>query len=328
MNKVFDYNGTFVSASKPVKQLRTVKKTFMIDSADRDTVKYYTNGDFVVYLPRVYENVVSLRLMAAEFPLLVGVVTSSGGDLIATNFAFNSSTNIVTVTVSSTSQLYINETIIIYGASNPGNNITTNIVNILSATTFTITNSSGATASSQTATVTTTTPISTSPLPAAPAAPAASTHSYSAGQNIASSTWSASPIDNNVYYFLIDIEGLNKVDECAVAGNRSSFPDSYYAKIPVTISNNEKFIEYNDHSGQDNISRYSPAIGKLDRMHIRTRLHSQQGNRGFIYWTTDGAVASGSNHTGAEFSLTFEIEYLDNVFDDFSSLETRIGERV
>ena len=44
MNKVFDYNGTFVSASKPVKQLRTVKKTFMIDSADRDTVKYYTNG--------------------------------------------------------------------------------------------------------------------------------------------------------------------------------------------------------------------------------------------------------------------------------------------
>jgi len=234
MNKVFDYNGTFVSASKPVKQLRTVKKTFMIDSADRDTVKYYTNGDIVIYLPRVYENVVSLRLMAAEFPLLV----------------------------SSTS-------------------------------------------------------------------PGAQRRFYSAGQNVSGIYDDSKIVDgDNIFYFLIDIEGLNKVDECAVAGNRSSFPDSYYAKIPVTISNNEKFIEYNDHSGQDNISRYSPAIGKLDRMHIITRLHSQQGNRGFIYWTNDGQKASGSNQKGAEFSLTFEIEYLDNVFDEFSSLETRIGERV
>ena len=243
MNKVFDYNGTFVSASKPVKQLRTVKKTFMIDSADRDTVKYYTNGDIVIYLPRVYENVVSLRLMAAEFPTIIS--TNSGAGALF--------------------------------------------------------------------------------------------HYYENGQNIASTDWGNviatqnnpdASLPANTYYFLIDIEGLNKVDECAVAGNRSSFPDSYYAKIPVTLSNNEKFIEYNDHSGQDNISRYSPAIGKLDRMHIRTRLHSQQGNRGFIYWTTNGAVASVSNQKGAEFSLTFEIEYLDNVFDDFSSLETRIGERV
>jgi len=238
MNKVFDYNGTFVSASKPVKQLRTVKKTFMIDSADRDLVKYYTNGDIVIYLPRVYENVVSLRLMAAEFPTIITSTASVAG---------------------------------------------------------------------------------------------AQRRFYSDGQNIQdTTTWSASPIDNNVYYFLIDIEGLNKVDECALEGNRSSFPDSYYAKIPVTISNNGKFIEYNDHSGQDNISRYSPAIGKLDRMHIRTRLHSQQGNRGFIYWTNDGKYAGeiSGNQKGAEFSLTFEIEYLDNVFDEFSSLETRIGERV
>ena len=77
MNKVFDYNGTFVSASKPVKQLRTIKKTLVVDSADRDTLKYHTNGDFVVYLPRVYENVVSLRLMAAEFPTII--IPPSGG---------------------------------------------------------------------------------------------------------------------------------------------------------------------------------------------------------------------------------------------------------
>jgi hypothetical protein len=233
MNKVFDYNGTFVSASKPVKQLRTVKKTFMVDSADRDTVKYYTNGDFVVYLPRVYENVVSIRLMAAEFPLLVTRALS---------------------------------------------------------------------------------------------------HDYRKGQNNLSAIWDNDlqiTSSNNIFSFLIDIEGLNKSDECAVGGNRSAFPDGYFAKIPVSESNSGDFIEYNDHSAQDNIARYTPPIGKLDRMRIRTRLHSQQGNSGFIYWTTDGKYAgeTAGNQKGAEFSLSFEIEYLDNVFDDFSSLETRISER-
>ena len=161
MNKVFDYNGTFVSASKPVKQLRTVKKTFMIDSADRDTVKYYTNGDFVVYLPRVYENVVSLRLMAAEFPTII--IPTAGGA-------------------------------------------------------------------------------------------GAFFHYYENGQNIASTDWADvngtqnNPDDIlpiNTYYFLVDIEGLNKTDECALTGNRSSFPDSYFAKIPTTQTNGGDFIEYN-----------------------------------------------------------------------------------
>jgi hypothetical protein len=234
MNKVFDYNGTFVSASKPVKQLRTIKKTLVIDSADRDTTKYFTNGDFVVYLPRVYENVVSIRLMAAEFPLLV-ITSSSAG---------------------------------------------------------------------------------------------AQRRFYSAGQNVSGTYTDSKIVDgDNVFYFLVDIEGLNKTDECAVAANRSTFNDGFFAKIAASKSNSGTFIEYNDHSAQDNVSRYTPAIGKLDRLHIRTRLHSQQGNLGFIYWTSDGNLASGSNQKGAEFSLSFEIEYLDNVFDDFSSIETRISDR-
>ena len=243
MNKVFDYNGTFVSASKPVKQLRTVKKTFMIDSADRDTVKYYTNGDFVVYLPRVYENVVSLRLMAAEFPLLL-----TKGDAGAFRHLYENGQNIASTDWGNTGGLQ------------------TNPDSVIAAT-------------------------------------------------------------DNIFSFLIDIEGLNKTDECAVGGNRSSFPDGYFAKIPISESNGGDFIEYNDHSAQDNVAKYSPAIGKLDRMRIRTRLHNQQGNQGFIYWTKDGAFADGTNQKGAEFSLSFEIEYLDNIFDDFSSLETRISER-
>lgn len=240
MNRGFDYNGTIVSQSKPVRQLKTAKKVLMIDSADRDTRKYYTNGDFTVYLPRVYENVVSIRLMAAEFPPLV-----------------------------------------------------------------------------------------------ASTSPGAVTHSYINGDNyqpVYSTTGNSlndTPIASGDfrYYFLLDIEGLNKTDEGAVGANRSTFPDGFFAKIPVLL--NGSFIEYNDHSAQENISKFSPAIGKLDRLHIRTRLHSQQKD-GFIYWTSGGAVAGTATTgvvTSANFSLSLEIEYLENSFDDFSSFETRVSDR-
>lgn len=68
MNKSYDYNGIQVAKSNPVHKLRTVKKTIHIDSADRDVTLYTRNGDFVVYLPRVYENVVSIAITQAEFP--------------------------------------------------------------------------------------------------------------------------------------------------------------------------------------------------------------------------------------------------------------------
>jgi hypothetical protein len=243
MNQAFDYNGVVVSKSKPVSQLKTVKKTLIVDSADRDTLKYHTNGDFVVFLPRVYENVVSLRLMAAEFPLLVK--PSSGSTVGAITHVYSDSINY------STTYINTNDKVV--------------------------------------------------------------------------------AVADNIYYFMLDIEGLNKSDETAVSANRSTFPDGTFAKIPVAYSNSSTFIEYNDHSGQDNIAKYTPPIGKLDRLHIRTRLHNQQGNLGFIYWTTDGAKATATsvstNQKGGEFSLSFEIEMIDNVFDDYSGFESRLGNR-
>ncbi len=79
----FDRNGVIVRPSQPVKELRTVKKVLTIDSRDRDLLKYVKvnggaaasdSGDFVVYLPRVYENVVSIRLRSATIR-----APSSGG---------------------------------------------------------------------------------------------------------------------------------------------------------------------------------------------------------------------------------------------------------
>ena len=226
MNRAFDHNGVTVSASKPQKELRTVKKTLLIDSADRDTVKYSAGGDFVVYLPRVYKNIVSIRLVAAEFPSVATAFTHTYGGAVASGES------------------------ITYGA-NKGANGTDVLV------------------------------------------PATS------------------------QYFLIDIEGLNKMDETRVGADRSSFVDGTFAKIPVSAATG--YIEYNDHSAQDNISRYSPPIENLDRLHLRTRLHSQQGNQGFMYWFASTVYQT--------FSMTLEIEYMDNVFDSFSSFETRINNR-
>ena len=214
MNRVFDYNGTMVAPSTPVKKLKTVKKKLLVDSGDRDKVKFSTNGDFIVYLPRVYENVVSIRLEAGEFPPL-------SDTMMQPNTAY---------------------------ASDP-----------------------------------------------------------------------STPVDlTNNYYFLINIEGLNKTDECSVGADRSGYPDGTFAKIPFLgqlTSTDPVAVFYSDNGSQENIANYSPAIGKLDRMHIRTRLHSQKTSGDWFFWKS------------GEYSLTFEIEYLDNVFDDFSQFESRISER-
>lgn len=242
MNRAFDYNGTIVAGSRPTKTLTTVKKVVSIDSADRDVSKYYTNGDFTVFLPRVYENVVSIRLMSAEFPTVA--------------------------------------TPIVLQTASP--------------------------------------PLTTG---------SALLHPYAVGPNAPSTDFSG---DTGPafppYCFYLDIEGLNKGDETAVGANRSTYTDSFFAKIPTVVANSsdvDAFIEYNDHSGMENIARYSPPIGKLDRLRLRTRLHSQQGNQGFIYWT-NGPYAGDEGSTILNYTLAIEIEYIDNTFDQYSSTETRI----
>jgi hypothetical protein len=230
MNRAFDYNGVLVSASKPEKKLRTVKKVISIDSGDRDTSKFYTNGDFTVYLPRQYGDVVGIRLLSGEFPPIVSISSAAG----------------------------------------------------------------------------------------------ALTHPYASGQNNSSAVYSGdAAVTSKTFYFFLDIDGLSYSDELATNGNRSGYCDGFFAKIPA-ISNGT-FIEYNDKSGQDNITRFHPALGTLDRLRIRVRTHAQQGNTGFMYWTDNGSSAN--NNRTVEFTLCLEIEMLDNGFDDFSTLETRINNR-
>lgn len=215
----FERNGVIVRNTQPVKELRTVKKVLTIDSRDRDPTKFVKvnggssisdPGDYVVYLPRVYENVVSLRLKSAIIR-----APSSGG--------------------------------------------------------FT---------------------------------------------------------DN---YVLMSIEGLDKIDETATGAQRSGLVDNAFAKISnpnIKVGSTEitHTIFYNDKVDDENITRYTPPIGRLDRMHIQLRYHpsSVVPTAGTNTPSTNPNFAPITFGT-AENSFTFEIETLDNGFSDFSTFETRLN---
>jgi len=207
----FDHNGTLVRKTQPIRSLKKVTKILTIDSRDRDTAKYVKvvggattsdPGDYVVYLPRVYENVVSLRIKNA----IISAPQSAG--FVATDL-----------------------------------------------------------------------------------------------------------------YILMGIEGLNRIDETAAGADRSGYVDSALAKFPVytntSLAQTTSTLFFNDSSFDEQITHFTPPIGRLDRFHITLRRHV-----GALGSTTplNAPIIFGTS----ENSFTFEIEYLDNVFDDFSSFETRL----
>jgi hypothetical protein len=216
----FDRNGVLVAPSAATTQLRTVKKVITIDSRDRDPTKFVRvnggatssdAGDFVVYLPRIYENVVSLRLRSA-----IIAAPQSGG------FADD--------------------------------------------------------------------------------------------------------------YILMSIEGLDKIDETATGAQRSGLVDNAFAKIsnpnmvdPASSTQKAFTIFYNDKVDEENITRYTPPIGRLDRFHIILRYHPST----VVPTATTNAPQTNPNFAPitfgtSEHTFTFEIETLDNGFTDFSSFETRL----
>ena len=119
-------------------------------------------------------------------------------------------------------------------------------------------------------------------------------HDYTSGSSLTNDL----SISSQLYYILIELEGLNKSDETRVGGDKSAFIDKYFAKIP-NIKNSSGIITYSDKNLQENIARYNPPIELLDRLKIKIRTHSQQDGSGFIYFPIN-------------YNLTFEVEYLEN----------------
>ena len=215
----FDHNGVLVRPSQPARELRTIKKTILIDSRDRDPTKYVKvnagasvsdPGDYVVYLPRSFENVVSIRLKSA----IIAAPQS-------TNFTDN--------------------------------------------------------------------------------------------------------------YVELSLEGLNKIDETAYGANRAGFVDNTFARIAnpnitTGATNNTHTIYYNDNVDEENIVRYTPPIGTLDRFHVTLKYHAGGAASASAPGDVTGRVLNAPITFGtSENSFTFEIEYLDNGFDQFSTFQTFVG---
>ena len=76
-----------------------------------------------------------------------------------------------------------------------------------------------------------------------------------------------------------------------------------------SVVTSQPTLYYNDRSADEQITRYNPPIGSLDRLHVTIRRHTS---------TVPITLGSGEN------TFTFEIEYIDNVFDDVSAFETRL----
>jgi len=215
----FDRNGVIVRQSQPVRTLKKITKVLTIDSRDRDPTKYVKvnggattsdPGDYVVYLPRVYENVTSLRLRSA-----IIAAPQTGG----------------------------------FGTNN---------------------------------------------------------------------------------YVMMSIEGLNKIDETATGAQRSGLVDNAFAKISnpnITVgsTNNTYTIFYNDKVDEENVTQYTPPLGRLDRFHITLYYHPST----VVPTSSTNDPSTNPNFAPITFgtsenSFTFEIEYLDNVFETPSTFETML----
>jgi hypothetical protein len=269
----YDRNGVLVTTSQAKPALRKCTRVVTIDSRDRDPTKFVRvpggpavadPGDYTVYLPRVFNNVTSIRIKNAviqglsfsETYVLVGLEglnrmdesapsadrsgfvdsafaklswTSFPPVLTATVSSATSAASAITYTTSAAHGLYVGQVISIAGTLAPaGLNLSGVLVaTIPSPTTFTV-------------------------------------------------STTANP------------------------GNSSS---------GASVVTSQPTLYFNDSSSDEQITRYNPPIGSLDRLHVTIRRHTS---------TVPITLGSGEN------TFTFEIEYIDNVFEDVSAFETRL----
>jgi hypothetical protein len=314
-------------------------------------------GDYVVYFPRPFQKVTRIRLMSA---ILLGVLpsdnyilmnieglnrmdeTASGADrsgyvdaafakivndrpVVSTGPSFTVGTisaianrtgnlsgsiqptgtgSIVTYTTSAAHNLNIGLTLTIAGTTNY-NNSSAVIVSTPTTTTFTVASTqvgAGSTGGSYTVqnlqytyTLTATT-------------------SYTIGQYVTVSGLSGTQalLNANVTSIILSTPSTTTFETT----NLVSSPTTTLLAGNAVVG---QAIYYNDMSYTPNTTYYNPPIGTLDRMRITLRRHLPLSS---ITATTPAnqPITFGP----AENSFTFEIEYLDNGFEDVSTFETRL----
>jgi len=298
----FDYRGTIVNKSQPVSTLRKLTKIVTVDSGDRDP-SLFTKvnggatvtdaGDYVVYLPRVYERVTKISLVSAIIQAPVVLSTS------ATTIGFQPTDTYILLGLEGLNRK--DETA--PGADRSGfvdswfAKLANDVGVAQAGSTLAGSAGSGGGASSGTAT-TYTTLVS---------------HGLFAGQTVCI-TGTSNSLHNVAFVQIATVPSATTFTIAStVANGQTSSGGTVF--IPGVLY-------YNNHTYDDQIVEYSPPIGRLQRLHVTLRRHLPYGSVG-----TTTPLGAPIVFGAAQNSFTFEIEYLDNGFDDFSSMQTRLGER-
>jgi hypothetical protein len=290
----FDYRGSIVNTSQPTKVLRKLTKIITIDSTDRDTGLFTKvnggattsdAGDYVVYLPRVYEKVTKISLVSAVVQAPVILSTT------ATTIGFQPTDNYILLGLEGLNRK--DETA--PGADKSGHvdSWFAKIVNDFGIAQSGCTVASAA--SSGTATTYTTT----------------LTHGFFVGQTVCI-TGTNSALHNVAFVQVASVPSLTTftVTDTVTNGTSSTGGSAF---IPGTLY-------FNNNTYDEQSVEYSPPIGRLQRLHVTLRRHMPFSSIGTT--TPLGApIVFGASQN----SFTFEIEYLDNGFDDFSTMSTRLG---
>jgi hypothetical protein len=114
-------------------------------------------------------------------------------------------------------------------------------------------------------------------------------------------------------YFFLEVQGLNMSDETNSSAVRSASTNSVFAKFVVS-NPSDPIVTYNESSNAHQTIEFYPALTKLDRLQFRFRTHGMDQSS-YMYWPV------------GEWSMSLDIETLENSFDEFSTIETRIGDR-
>ena len=283
----FDRNGVQVRTTQPVRSIKKVTRVITIDSRDRDPTKYVKinggaavsdPGDYVVYLPRVFENITSLRLKSATIQ-----APSSG-------LGFAPSDMYILVGLEGMNRM--DETA--SGADRAGY-VDSAFAKIPVDTGSPLSGSTLVSGTVSAGVVTYVTSIA---------------HGLFVGQTVNITGTSVS--SHNLAQ--VQIAGVPSTTSFTVVSSTATGGPSSGGTVLIP-----GILFYNDKSYDEQVTRYTPPIGRLDRFHVTLRRHLPLSS---VTTTTpvNGPIVFGSG----ENTFTFEIEYIDNVFEDVSAFETRL----
>jgi len=292
----FDYRGTIVNKSQPVAVLRKLTKIITIDSADRDPTLFVRvnggatssdAGDYTVYLPRVYERVTKISLVSAAVQAPVVLSTS------ATNLGFQPTDTYILMGLEGLNRK--DETA--PGADRSGyvDSWFAKLANDVGIPQSGCSIATAATSGSAPNVITTyTTTLS---------------HSFFVGQTVCI-TGTNNATHNIAFVQVTSVPSLTTFTVLNAASSSTSTGGTAF--IPGVLY-------YNNRVYDEQAVEFSPPIGRLQRLHVTLRRHLPISS--IAAATPLGApIVFGA----AQNSFTFEIEYLDNGFDDFSSMSTRL----